>query len=168
MNKKLTCHRPVNLHCDMTFCDISVTLCDILWNVMTYLWHLQGWFEITTPTCLLISLLIHLNFTLAIAMPEIPAPMIRTSRFCLATFAFDLKVKGRAGSSTRRPIRTPTTNQNVLFSRWITRERRLELFEFSGSGSSWLAVSLSMGKRWVSVLWVSWCVCVCSPSPSII
>ena len=74
-----------------------------------------------------------LGTTLAIAIPEIPAPMIKTSRFCLETFFFDLKVKGRAASSTTRPISTATTSKNVLFSRWRILER---IVEFSGPWSS--------------------------------
>ena len=50
--------------------------------------------------------------TFAIAIPEIPAPTIKTSRFCLETFFFDLKVKGRAGSSIIRPMTIPTSSQN--------------------------------------------------------
>ena len=65
--------------------------------------------------------------TFAIAIPEIPAPTIKTSRFCLETFFFDLKVKGRAGSSIIRPMTIPTSSQIVLLSRLRILERTVEL-----------------------------------------
>ena len=55
--------------------------------------------------------------TFAIAIPEIPAPTIKTSRSCLETFFFDLKVKGRAGSSIIRPMTIPTSSQNCRMIR---------------------------------------------------
>ena len=65
--------------------------------------------------------------TLAMAIPEMPAPTIRTSRFCLETFFLDLRGKGRAELSQIRPVNTPNNNQKVLLNRWRMVENILHL-----------------------------------------
>ena len=52
------------------------------------------------------------------AIPEMPAPTIKTSRFCLETFFLDLRGKGGAELSQTRPVNTPNNNQKVLLKIW--------------------------------------------------